>query len=856
MLDNYDLGPGDTIYVTPGTYLLTAPLSLTAGDEGDEEAGVRIEGLNGEVILDGGGLAANCLTVTGDYFEIENISATNAVGSGILVTGNHNILQGGKSFLNGGDGVEIRGDYNIVRNMLAYGNLRAGLRLVAAYQNRLENNTAAGNGTREIYLEDSGLYDGSIETRLTNNILSASGSGRTALYVESASRTGLDSDYNLLYATGGAKIGYWGGSEPATFSQWTEASFQDQSSLSANPLFVGGGNYRLQSTAGSYKPGIGWTADGSNSPGLDRGDPLSIAYLEPAPAGGAVNLGAYGNTLQASRSAGGAGRNFYVNDSSTNLDYFCTQPGKTWAQGHTGLTPADPLEAINSVFNHHSVQAGDTIYVDTGSYQISSPIIPPVSGSQGRRITFAGSPRGTILNGQGISPYCFFLQDKDYISIGGFDLANPTVNVLYAFTVHHLHFSRNRVVGAVVDGIYFERAYNAAFIENRIEHNVGSGIQGVNADSSFTGRGNRFSNNFGNGIEIYRGENVELSANTVESSGGTGIDLSSIQGLNIQGNILTDNGPLDAGRTAGIYVSGSGAETVLKGNTVSGSRYGIDNRFVGAEISGNRIFSNVYGLYLASNDCLVRNNIIYDNQASGIYHYGGNDTAINNNVIYENGLYEMFIRSGVSRSIIKNNIISPRGIGNYGIYAQDSTPDSRDHLFDYNMFSVAGGAKTGYWEGNRDTFWSWQTQTRQDGHSLIADPLFAPGLGVFYLQSTMGRFSDGKWNFDGDDSPGLNRGDPDDDYANELPPNGDRINIGAFGDTPEASRSSLSSLAVISPVGTAAGEEKWSREHDLRWETIGGDWEIGDLFRLDYSTDGTSFSLITDGIPWPESAYP
>jgi len=86
--------------------------------------------------------------------------------------------------------------------------------------------------------------------------------------------------------------------------------------LISNPLFVGGGNYHLQSTTGSYSTvakapiwppetvsGGEWSADASDSPAIDAGNPADDFSNQPAGAI-AINQGAYGNTPQAARSSG------------------------------------------------------------------------------------------------------------------------------------------------------------------------------------------------------------------------------------------------------------------------------------------------------------------------------------------------------------------------------------------------------------------------------------------------------------------------------------------------------------------------------------------------------------------------
>ena len=73
---------------------------------------------------------------------------------------------------------------------------------------------------------------------------------------------------------------------------------------------------------------------------------------------------------------------------------------------------------------------------------------------------------------------------------------------------------------------------------------------------------------------------------------------------------------------------------------------------------------------------------------------------------------------------------------------------------------------------------------------LRADPLFAdPQNEDFHLKSKSGRWNQGAWVMDAVDSPCLDAGDPNSIFQNEPAPNGSRINLGAWGNTPEASHS-------------------------------------------------------------------
>jgi len=60
-------------------------------------------------------------------------------------------------------------------------------------------------------------------------------------------------------------------------------------------------DYHLKSVTGRWTP-LGWTNDTVTSPCIDAGDPGSEYAYEPIPNGGTINMGAYGNTPEASKS--------------------------------------------------------------------------------------------------------------------------------------------------------------------------------------------------------------------------------------------------------------------------------------------------------------------------------------------------------------------------------------------------------------------------------------------------------------------------------------------------------------------------------------------------------------------------
>jgi|GEM_PF-455058 len=111
------------------------------------------------------------------------------------------------------------------------------------------------------------------------------------------------SDGSVEWAQIGRNDG-WTAFDYCCVQGWT-GQFAGVGTIDADPLFANtsNGDYHLKSRAGRWDPfDKTWVKDDVSSPCIDGGDPFGPIGLEPFPNGGVVNIGAYGGTIEASKS--------------------------------------------------------------------------------------------------------------------------------------------------------------------------------------------------------------------------------------------------------------------------------------------------------------------------------------------------------------------------------------------------------------------------------------------------------------------------------------------------------------------------------------------------------------------------
>jgi hypothetical protein len=306
---------------------------------------------------------------------------------------------------------------------------------------------------------------------------------------------------------------------------------------------------------------------------------------------------------------------------------------------------------------------------------------------------------------------------------------------LRTYGCENIQFHDNTLYLLGHDGFYDVGSENVEAWNNRVTCRINSGLRVWNSDNV------KFHDNFidsypdaGPGIQIQRSEgsmNVEIYDNLITNTYGPGIW------------VVGTSGAYDKSLTS----------CHIHHNIFKGSGTNKNIQWVGGVLGSG--FHNV----------LIENNVF-----DGIH----NAAVVN--------MYKTDNNSGPSGSgfttTIKNNIIVntvPRNTkgADTGYGVVNCLPKSHKMVLEYNC--VYNNEAGNYKNVNHPT-------------DINVDPLFVDSKnGDYHLKSAAGHWDGTKWVKDSMSSPCIDAGDPSSDYSNEPENNGDRINIGRYGNTIYAS---------------------------------------------------------------------
>jgi hypothetical protein len=298
-------------------------------------------------------------------------------------------------------------------------------------------------------------------------------------------------------------------------------------------------------------------------------------------------------------------------------------------------------------------------------------------------------------------------------------------------------------------------------------------------------------------------KNVAIHDCTFLNSGHDAIYLSGLNGHVIRNCYIYDHGDkaVRLYHTTGCLIENndfSAGDDVIGLYTDSSQLLSdtiIQNCVITNDVSDQN--SNCQGIKIwARGTSTIRNITIKNNRISrvggtGWSYQGGiwleGDAAgcfVDNVTIENNDIYDTWVGSGIEVGLRVDNVVAKNNIiinsTDYGINGPNITSTYND-VWNNAKGNYSGGASAGTGD-------------------ISEDPLYADVATYnFHLQSQYGRWNGTAWVNDAATSPCIDAGDPSSAYPNEPEDNGNRINMGAYGNTKEASKSQGGFLVDILP---------------------------------------------------------
>ena len=561
--------------------------------------------------------------------------------------------------ITGGNSWRFRGQ---IENNVVYANTNQGI--------VLDSTQASGNNHARVFnntvFQGDGdavrLINSSVDAELKNNILWVEAG--SSIFVDSTSQQGFDSDFNLLFATNTGQIGNWQSVARGSLIAWQNASFTDQNSLSIDPLFVDrdgaddllgfidgttdgrDDDFHLMSSEGRFTGALAPVLDATSglplflasnelidvmqSPAIDRGDAIFAFANEPSPNGNFINIGAYGNTPQASKSPAQ-----YV--LVTNPDGGEAWPALQAFDIQWRSDTFDPLTFVDVELVRDSdagfsfLIADDTLNDGLFSWSIpDDPVAIPPATDYRVQITRTDDPllvdtSNNVFEITGpITTYFVndgsLAGDEYTFAIGddandGLTVATPKASISSVLATFDLGpgdvilvdsgnytLTTNIVITSDDSGVFIQGPTTGAAILDRANTSAGSYVfELVDADDVTLSDLTITGANTG----IFAGQTSDSDNLTVQNSHVTGNSSRGIELLGnstvsndnglISGNTISNNGSSNYSYHAGIRITSSGV--TISGNTISDNmsdgiifRPAMSNST--STISGNTVFGN------------------------------------------------------------------------------------------------------------------------------------------------------------------------------------------------------------------------------------------------------------------------
>lgn len=795
ILDSYDLEGGDTIFIDTGIYMPTGTVMLAEYDAGDALSDVIIRGstnyvAGGTVLATNGLFLKNCgdvavrdVTVQDAFFAVRIADSDRCLFERVTVA-------------NGNTGFEVNGaNTTTFSNCIARNQSQQGV--------YLRNNASGANWQFGVLWSNTyGVRAESGSVSVRNSVIGALGPRTAAYYINVGA---LSSDYNDLYLINGAYAGYKMMSPlPIIYqnvSRWIRDYGQDAHSVSQDPLFAdaSSSDFHLKSSAGRFVSGLGYTNDAQTSALLDAADPSASFAMEPAPNGMRADIGRFGNDKEASLSATNSRLTVIsLNDGGRaegvmSLNWIAT--GNVTGQSVRAQFSADGGRTWTTIVSGISASLGTYAWTTTnfsstalGLWRIASLIETNVADQTDYVFALRNQPLSFYVNDSSTTGdvYCAAIGSS---ANEGVLPSVPKASIQDVIDTYDLE-PGDRVF--IDTGTYL--LSGDIEIGQFDQGQTGSRVAFIGSTNQSAG-GTLYDRQGGAyAIRAEQAPNVELSEfNIQNASGGVKFNQSDngfAYDVNIRGGIAG----FEIANSANVLMQNCGVRLASYGVFVAGSQ--------NADFESGVLWSNIYGVFLSSGSIVVSNSVF---GAFGANHYA------------------YFLGAGTTMASLRadyNDLyrVDPA----YIAYFQSAPPIIHQNLS------------------------RWVRDVGLDTHSLSHDPMFGfLSPDDFHPMSSAGRFvSGGGYTNDASTSPLFDAGAPSSPFSREPVPNGNRINIGRFGNHSEAGLSPAApslTLVSLNDGGRVEGTNL------VYWISRGS--ATGDTLRLEFSPDnGASWLVIASNV--------
>ena len=782
VIETYDLEPEDTVFLDTGTYTISANPTLSFVDSGSSEGFVTIQGSTNAV--DGGtellasGASIGLYVDEAPYVRLRHLTLAGfPTGIKLGRYSDHAVVEwcrisGGTTGIELTDTDSVQMSHNLIRNTGSRGLYQA-----AGTGNKWDSGVLWSNGVQAVYLNNGSLA-------VSNSIMGIFGSSSRVYYFQNG-YSGLASEHNAYLLDQDTSFAYWNRNpvpvEFANLSRWARDTGKDIHSYAGDPGFVDVANtdFHLLSEGGRYDWVVGWTNDASTSDLLDAASVNADIGDETAPNGNRRNIGLYGGTDEASRTP----TNAYLSVLSLNdggraedvvtLRWLARGEATNYmvdlaysADGGTSWTSiAQSVSASAETYSWTSTTYQSSVF---GSWRVQSTNDATVLDTNDVYFALRNESLAFYVNDASTNGdvYCSAVGDDELNT--GVDGAHPMATISKVLDTYDIEPGDTIYVDT---GDYLSSQSITFGVLDAWDRVTEMSVLATNRENLY----------------------VTLQGSTNEVAGGTVLQK------------FGGGGVISLQEAAGVALRNLSLLGGSSGVLGSESHYGAAE-WVRAESSGTGFDLDDCD-YFELQHCLA-----LENSSEGFYTRNGSGVVWEQGVLWSNkyGVWQ----SGGSLSV-ENSIIGAFGEEKYAYVWDGGSLTS-----DYNNILLGNNALAGlqYPTGASNRFENlayWADGVDKDRHSLSVQPGFADlSTQDFHLKTTAlgGRYDAiaQVWTNDVDFSVLIDAGRPETDFSEEPLPNGERVNIGLFGGTLQASHTPTNqwlNLITLNDGGTATGTQ-------------------------------------------------